>query len=694
MSATFQPRASLMPITSYTVPVLKKLLTELSIPFTSKMLKADLYELYKSTYPAGDASPRASSRGSSTANTPLFEPEEGVPLPNLIGIAGSFEFTPATIPPPAELAPGTVLKSVQEDCVQFMNAREKIYHYGVCGGIVALNMGVGKTLATAYASLAISALNSTVSGTPRKPTLIVCSKTVMNAWKTELTKFFPTAKALFLHTDFITRSSMNAVTPATYDYYDFVVTCYDIIARNAAKTGVTEQVQVFGEGGKVIGRTIRRPDMIRGVYNVTGVSSIFFYEFDRLIVDESHTISNIKTSKAEAVMAIVARKRWCVTGTLMKNSANDIFSQLVALGYDGVSRGGDMKPELFHEQKLGKLVFAKEDVETVLPPIQQYNVSVEFTPNERAFYENIKKALLDDLRSSDAGSNFAVIFAEFTRLRQSCCSAALLYNVFKTLDNKMQNFVASDRARLSSKYQKMLQVIQFTPPEEQIIVFSSFAENLNVFKGYLDKNRISNITIDGSVTGVNRNNALESFKNARSPSGAPIKVLLMTYKVGSEGLTITNANHVLLCEPWWNHATHRQAIARVHRTGQTRPVKVYKFVCKNTIEEQIYAMCEFKSSIEDDFNEGVNAGAPSMNIETMRRILSIDSVTSKHVDDAELTCMICHGVGGTFPITACACKQPSAHTDCLEEWFKNSAHTGDKRCFACRSEYKHTSVLA
>lgn len=41
-----------------------------------------------------------------------------------------------------------------------------------------------------------------------------------------------------------------------------------------------------------------------------------------------------------------------------------------------------------------------------------------------------------------------------------------------------------------------------------------------------------------------------------------------------QGLNLTAANHCLLCDPWWNPATEDQAIDRIHRMGQLRPVHV------------------------------------------------------------------------------------------------------------------------
>jgi hypothetical protein len=50
---------------------------------------------------------------------------------------------------------------------------------------------------------------------------------------------------------------------------------------------------------------------------------------------------------------------------------------------------------------------------------------------------------------------------------------------------------------------------------------------------------------------------------------------------------LTSANHVFLLDPWWNPATEDQAIDRVHRLGQTKPVEVVRFICTNSVEEKI-----------------------------------------------------------------------------------------------------------
>ena len=59
--------------------------------------------------------------------------------------------------------------------------------------------------------------------------------------------------------------------------------------------------------------------------------------------------------------------------------------------------------------------------------------------------------------------------------------------------------------------------------------------------------------------------SLSMFKTS-----SDVNVVLLPFKLGSKGLNIVEATHVLLVEPQLNLATEVQAIGRVHRTGQTR----------------------------------------------------------------------------------------------------------------------------
>lgn len=56
------------------------------------------------------------------------------------------------------------------------------------------------------------------------------------------------------------------------------------------------------------------------------------------------------------------------------------------------------------------------------------------------------------------------------------------------------------------------------------------------------------------------------------------RVFLLCLGTAAAGLTLTRANHVYLLEPGLDPAVEQQAVARVHRYGQTRPVNIVRLL--------------------------------------------------------------------------------------------------------------------
>jgi SNF2 family DNA or RNA helicase len=100
------------------------------------------------------------------------------------------------------------------------------------------------------------------------------------------------------------------------------------------------------------------------------------------------------------------------------------------------------------------------------------------------------------------------------------------------------------------------------------------------------------VRLDGSMPQAHRENHIRTF---RTDPG--VNVFLVSMKAGGLGLNLTTASHVFLLDPWWNPATEDQAIDRVHRLGQVRPVVVTRFVVKDTIEERILELQQKKKQL-------------------------------------------------------------------------------------------------
>jgi len=58
-------------------------------------------------------------------------------------------------------------------------------------------------------------------------------------------------------------------------------------------------------------------------------------------------------------------------------------------------------------------------------------------------------------------------------------------------------------------------------------------------------------------------------------------------QAGGAGLTLVSANHVFLLEPALSPGIAQQAVARVHRIGQLKPVHITRFVVRDTVEVEV-----------------------------------------------------------------------------------------------------------
>ena len=73
--------------------------------------------------------------------------------------------------------------------------------------------------------------------------------------------------------------------------------------------------------------------------------------------------------------------------------------------------------------------------------------------------------------------------------------------------------------------------------------------------------------------------------------------MFLSTDAGGTGLNLQTADTVVNLELPWNPAVLEQRIARVHRMGQNRPVRVINFVTRGTIEEKVLRTVEAKQAL-------------------------------------------------------------------------------------------------
>eukprot|EP00904_Undaria_pinnatifida_P006227 jgi/Undpi1/2734/HiC_scaffold_14.g06112.m1 len=127
-----------------------------------------------------------------------------------------------------------------------------------------------------------------------------------------------------------------------------------------------------------------------------------------------------------------------------------------------------------------------------------------------------------------------------------------------------------------------LSAIHVKDPTSKSLVFSQFNSSLDWLKRSLPKLGFQFRTLTGNMSRTQRTNALKAFAN-----DPPTTVFLLSVRSGAVGINLTQANNVFLLEPLLNLALEKQAIGRVYRLGQSRPVTVTKLVLKDSIETRI-----------------------------------------------------------------------------------------------------------
>lgn len=115
------------------------------------------------------------------------------------------------------------------------------------------------------------------------------------------------------------------------------------------------------------------------------------------------------------------------------------------------------------------------------------------------------------------------------------------------------------------------------------VVFSEWTRMLDKIGNILELVGIRTARLDGRMSREARTEALHSFHDPGST-----EVLLISLRSGGVGLNLgADSSRAYLVEPAWNPAVEQQALDRIYRLGQQRPVITVKLVMRHSIEENL-----------------------------------------------------------------------------------------------------------
>ncbi len=181
------------------------------------------------------------------------------------------------------------------------------------------------------------------------------------------------------------------------------------------------------------------------------------------------------------------------------------------------------------------------------------------------------------------------VFSYLTKLRQLSIAPEIIVKNYKGKNSKLEILINLIKQESNRK----------------ILVFSQFTKVLQIIEKRLEEENISYSYLDGKTDAKDRIKLVEEFNNSETK-----RVFLISLKAGGTGLNLTSASMVVHFDPWFNPASEDQASDRAHRIGQKNVVDVIKLISKDTVEEKVIAMQDYKKElIQDIINSNLDSSA-------------------------------------------------------------------------------------
>ena len=318
-----------------------------------------------------------------------------------------------------------------------------------------------------------------------------------------------------------------------------------------------------------------------------------------MIVDESARIKNIKAKQTREIikLGLHAQYRRILTGTPVLNSPFDIFSQFQFLhpsiidhnsfysfkNYFGVFEkkmnwGANRQyDELKSYRNLSELksliephsyrITKKECLD--LPKKIYTKRYFKLTEKQRKVYDTVKEDFILDINDRKQ-IPLPMALTRLMKLQQITSNFA---------------FVSEDKSQAiddkNPRLDLLLDIIEDTPPDQSIIIWCRFRNDIQQIKKLLDDKSITNVTYDGSTSGQKRAVNLKLFQDKK------IRVFIANPATAAEGLNLYVASTVIYYSNSFKYGDRKQSEDRAHRIGQSENVLYYDLIAENTLDSKI-----------------------------------------------------------------------------------------------------------
>ncbi|KAI5742570.1 hypothetical protein M8J77_008720 [Diaphorina citri] len=434
-------------------------------------------------------------------------------------------------------------------------------------------------------------------------------------------------------------------------------------------------------------------------------------EFDLLICDEGHRLKNGKSKLYELMTSLNIRKRILLSGTPLQNDLQEFFylNDFANPGVLGSLREfrknfeepilesrspnsteaqkslGELRSSQLAKRTAGFILRRTSDVQASLLNSKRETLLVcRATPLQQSLY--LRCVEYWDARAS-RDSHLSVTHA----LRKICNHPGLVQQpdmMEEEGQDDLKSFLSqqwsslSDNVFSTAQSGKLLLVDSLLrylkhKAQEKIVLVSYFTLTLDLFEVLCKEMNYACLRLDGSTNVQNRKSIVDQFNDPKSSNF----VLLLSARAGGAGLNLIGASRLVLYDSdwnpatdlqamariWrhgqqkpvpylaplvlydsdWNPATDLQAMARIWRHGQQKPVHIYRLLTAGTVEEKIFQRQISKADltqcvIENDLMQ-TNDLTAKMSLEELKDLFTFEPYTESFVHTS-LQCD-CDGTG-------------------------------------------------
>ncbi len=331
--------------------------------------------------------------------------------------------------------------------------------------------------------------------------------------------------------------------------------------------------------------------------------------YDLVIVDEAHHLRNRGSLSWKFVNQLKSKYLLLLTATPAQNDLDELYNLITLLCPGQLKSPADFRREFVQRDdprrprnrtKLRELLMdvmvrnTRSQVSLRLPPREATTLRVGLSPAERSLYDAVTRMVragypgLGDGRlqrvalqtlQAEAGSSVQAVRATLGAMRRrpvvhhaALLDAALELAAGVETSSKAMVLVDLLRRRLE--------------PSEKVLVFTQYLETQAFLLRVLEEAGLAAARFNGRLTAAERDAEVAAFARDR-------RVLVST-DVGSEGRNLHFCHTVVNYDLPWNPMRIEQRVGRVHRIGQTEPVRIFNLAAPGTLEGHILEVLDSK----------------------------------------------------------------------------------------------------